>query len=153
MTDQTNEYWEKFFTDAGISDEFVSTYASIFMENRIPESRLSGIDYALLKYMGITAGGDLIAIVEHVKKIGKEKRDDSSSFLKSSEDNNEQRIVVLDAEFQTLKNHYEAKEAEFQTLKNHHEAKEAEFLELKEQLHLQSEMLSFIYIGEAATLV
>lgn len=63
------DWWIKFFTDAGIPSFASSKYATIFYENRIQSNMLMDLDKDILKEMGISVIGDMIAILKHAKDV------------------------------------------------------------------------------------
>ncbi|XP_015376104.1 PREDICTED: uncharacterized protein C19orf47 isoform X2 [Diuraphis noxia] len=65
-------WWTKFFSDAGIPSFASSKYATIFYENRIQSNMLMDLDKDILKEMGITVVGDIIAILKHAKDVYRE---------------------------------------------------------------------------------
>lgn len=66
------DWWAKFFSDAGIPSFASSKYATIFYENRIQSNMLMDLDKDILKEMGITVVGDIIAILKHAKDVYRE---------------------------------------------------------------------------------
>jgi len=72
MSTFSKDWWIKFFTDAGIPSFASSKYATIFYENRIQSNMLMDLDKDILKEMGITVIGDIIAILKHAKDVYRE---------------------------------------------------------------------------------
>ncbi|XP_050424679.1 uncharacterized protein C19orf47 [Adelges cooleyi] len=72
MSTFSKEWWIKFFTDTGIPTFASSKYATIFHENRIQSNMLMDLDKDILKEMGITVIGDIIAILKHAKDVYRE---------------------------------------------------------------------------------
>lgn len=68
----SSDWWVKFFADAGIPSFASSKYAVIFYENRIQSNMLMDLDKDILKEMGITVIGDIIAILKHAKDVYRE---------------------------------------------------------------------------------
>lgn len=66
------DWWIKFFMDTGIPSYASSKYALIFYENRIQSNMLMDLDKDILKEMGITVIGDIIAILKHAKDVYRE---------------------------------------------------------------------------------
>ncbi|KAL7063708.1 hypothetical protein AAHC03_01359 [Spirometra sp. Aus1] len=66
-------YWTTIFTDAGLPHGIGQKYAHLFVENRMTTKLLPFLDKDLLKEIGITAVGDIIAILQHCKKIKHEE--------------------------------------------------------------------------------
>jgi hypothetical protein len=71
-------FWLGFFRKAGITSGFDAKYALVFDENRITMDILKDINKECLKDMGITAMGDIIAILKHAKIVHEEA---SCAFL------------------------------------------------------------------------
>ncbi|KAL5233255.1 hypothetical protein ACI65C_000665 [Semiaphis heraclei] len=72
MSTFSKDWWAKFFSDAGIPSFASSKYATIFYENRIQSNMLMDLDKDILKEMGITVVGDIIAILKHAKDVYRE---------------------------------------------------------------------------------
>ncbi|KAL4090947.1 hypothetical protein QTP88_025705 [Uroleucon formosanum] len=72
MSTFSKDWWIKFFSDAGIPSFASSKYATIFYENRIQSNMLMDLDKDILKEMGITVVGDIIAILKHAKDVYRE---------------------------------------------------------------------------------
>jgi hypothetical protein len=70
-------FWLGFFRKAGIAPGFDTKYALVFDENRIKMDMLMDLNKECLKDMGITAMGDIIAILKHAKIVHEE----ASTFL------------------------------------------------------------------------
>ncbi|XP_021946302.1 uncharacterized protein C19orf47 isoform X2 [Folsomia candida] len=70
----TKSMWLRFFRDAGIPQGFDTKYALVFDENRIKHDMLMDISKECLKDMGITAMGDIIAILKHAKIVYEESK-------------------------------------------------------------------------------
>lgn len=66
------DWWIQFFSDAGIPSFASSKYATIFYENRIQSNMLMDLDKDILKEIGITVIGDMIAILKHAKDVYRE---------------------------------------------------------------------------------
>uniref|UniRef100_A0A0X3P2Y9 Uncharacterized protein C19orf47 homolog n=1 Tax=Schistocephalus solidus TaxID=70667 RepID=A0A0X3P2Y9_SCHSO len=66
-------YWTTIFTDAGLPHGISQKYAHLFVENRMTTKLLPFLDKDLLKEIGITAVGDIIAILQHCKKVKHEE--------------------------------------------------------------------------------
>lgn len=67
-----SDWWIKFFLDAGIPSFASSKYATLFYENRIQSNMLMDLDKDILKDMGISVIGDIIAILKHAKDVSRE---------------------------------------------------------------------------------
>ena len=63
----TEQQWETFFKDAEIPDDEAEAYAKIMKDNRIKAATLPDLNTELLKSLGITIIGDVLAIIRHAK--------------------------------------------------------------------------------------
>jgi len=63
-----SEYWLNFFESAGLPMRIASQYAKTFVDNRLRSSHLSDIDKSVLKEMGISAIGDILAVLKQIEK-------------------------------------------------------------------------------------
>ncbi|EDV23678.1 uncharacterized protein TRIADDRAFT_57123 [Trichoplax adhaerens] len=68
MTTTASE-WMEFFIAAGIPSSPASNYAILFSENRIHRKMLPELTKDILKEMGITPIGDMLAILKHAKEV------------------------------------------------------------------------------------
>lgn len=59
--------WTRFFREAGIPNKVAVMYAKIFVDNRLVMSMLPDITRDVLRDVGITAIGDIIAVLNYAK--------------------------------------------------------------------------------------
>ena len=59
----TEAQWEDFLKEADIPEEEATQYAKIFKDNRIKAAVLPDLTDVLLKTLGITIIGDILAII------------------------------------------------------------------------------------------
>lgn len=62
-------FWTEFFSDAGIIESDIENYAVTFVKHRIRKNMLLELNKEYLSEMGITAMGDIIAIIRHAKAV------------------------------------------------------------------------------------
>nr|CDS29475.1 Sterile alpha motif type [Hymenolepis microstoma] len=88
-------FWAKFFRDAGLSADLSVKYSMIFVENRMTLQHLLHLTKDLLREMGITAVGDIITIIQHIKSVDIEKLSEAqiSSVVSSTTQNSEKPII------------------------------------------------------------
>ncbi|XP_073497578.1 uncharacterized protein C19orf47 homolog [Phyllobates terribilis] len=68
VTMATSE-WINFFKEAGIPAGPAVNYAVMFVDNRIQKSMLMDLNKEIINELGITAVGDVIAILKHAKVV------------------------------------------------------------------------------------
>lgn len=75
--------WIKFFTTAGIPAGPATSYATIFVDNRMQINMLMDLNKEYLKDMGVTVMGDIIAILKYAKTAHAEvsERKNSNCFF------------------------------------------------------------------------
>lgn len=62
--------WIKFFRDAGINNSTAAAlYASTFAENEIEENMVGDLTRDILREIGITVMGHVLAILKHAKVV------------------------------------------------------------------------------------
>ncbi|PIK35417.1 hypothetical protein BSL78_27761 [Apostichopus japonicus] len=76
--------WIKFFTTAGIPAGPATTYATIFVDNRMQINMLMDLNKEYLKDMGVTVMGDIIAILKYAKTAHAEYERDKPALNTSS---------------------------------------------------------------------
>ncbi|VDN97889.1 unnamed protein product [Rodentolepis nana] len=88
-------FWAKFFRDAGLSADLSLKYSTIFVENRMTLQHLLHLTKDLLREMGITAVGDIITIIQHIKSVDIEKLSEVqvSSVVSSTTQNSEKPVI------------------------------------------------------------
>ena len=71
MALQSEPQWKQFFANVGIIDDAISTtYARLFVDNRINKSSLSHMDKDTLTKLGVTVIGHRLSILNHTR-VGK----------------------------------------------------------------------------------
>ncbi|XP_053824501.1 uncharacterized protein C19orf47 homolog [Vidua chalybeata] len=65
--------WLRFFEDAGIPPGPALGYAVAFVDNRIHKNMLLDLTKELMKELGVTAVGDVIAILRHAKVVHRQE--------------------------------------------------------------------------------
>uniref|UniRef100_A0A8C9L680 Uncharacterized protein n=1 Tax=Serinus canaria TaxID=9135 RepID=A0A8C9L680_SERCA len=65
--------WLRFFEDAGIPPGPALGYAVAFVDNRIHKNMLLDLTKELMKELGITVVGDIIAILRHAKVVHRQE--------------------------------------------------------------------------------
>ena len=62
-------FWMQFFRDAGIPASEVENYSIMFVNHRIQKHMLLDLNKEYLVEMGITAMGDIIAVLKQAKVL------------------------------------------------------------------------------------
>ncbi|KAM3185402.1 hypothetical protein ACTXT7_006448 [Hymenolepis weldensis] len=88
-------FWIKFFREAGLSPDLSVKYSTVFVENRMTLQHLLHLTKDLLREMGITAVGDIITIIQHIKSVDIEKLSEAqiSSVVSSTTPNSEKSAI------------------------------------------------------------
>lgn len=63
------DYWKDFFESAGLPMKIAANYAKIFVDQRIKKEHFPDIDKSLLREVGFTAVGDILAVLKQVEKV------------------------------------------------------------------------------------
>uniref|UniRef100_A0A8C5Q3I9 Chromosome 19 open reading frame 47 n=1 Tax=Leptobrachium leishanense TaxID=445787 RepID=A0A8C5Q3I9_9ANUR len=72
MTSTTSE-WIGFFKEAGIPAGPAVNYAVAFVDNRIQKNMLLDLNKEIMNELGITAVGDIIAVLKHAKVVHRQE--------------------------------------------------------------------------------
>uniref|UniRef100_A0A915J949 SAM domain-containing protein n=1 Tax=Romanomermis culicivorax TaxID=13658 RepID=A0A915J949_ROMCU len=68
MAETKSSYWFQFFKNASIPENICLQYSKLFAEHRIQKSQLIDFNKSLLNEIGITAIGDVLAILKCAQK-------------------------------------------------------------------------------------
>lgn len=68
MAETKSSYWFQFFKNAGIPENICLQYSKLFAEHRIQKSQLIDFNKSLLNEIGITAVGDVLAVLKFAQK-------------------------------------------------------------------------------------
>ena len=68
-TNDGHNFWYNFFSSCGLAPDNCSTYADVFIQNNMRRDLLPLLDREYLNQMGITAIGDIMAILSHAKQV------------------------------------------------------------------------------------
>lgn len=83
-TSDTPLFWTEFFSDAGIVGSDIENYAVTFVKHRIRKNMLLELNKEYLSEMGITAMGDIIAIIRHAKAVLSKPPQTAAPFARPS---------------------------------------------------------------------
>lgn len=77
-------FWKKFCIDSGIPLLASTTYATAFADNRLTEDMVPELNKGVLKELGITIIGDIIAILKHAAVCTRTKKEGLEDKVKKA---------------------------------------------------------------------
>jgi len=82
--------WKTFFEDAGLPPKIVTKYTLLFLDHRIQREMLVDLTKSILNEVGITAVGDVLAILKQAKAVS------NKEDIDAKESNQQTKAISID---------------------------------------------------------